>query len=169
MTDIPQPQDTGSSGTQQAGSSDLMPLDREGPLHGLFITQTIEGLAATRSRSMGGEVAANLLAGSFSQLSHDLHATKAELKATRDDLREKTDALSEMKTKAAVLQERVSAHDRERHLRNLSIAVGSALIGIGIELYKNNFDKFGFTAGGIGVLLVFLGWFSFSKNEEAGK
>lgn len=116
---------------------------------------------------MGGEVAAGLLAGSFSQLSYDLEATKAELKETREELRRKTDELSDVKTRAAVLQERVTAHGRDRHLRNLSIAVGTIMIGVGIELFRNNFDKLGYTVGGLGVLLVSLGWFS--KDEGAEK
>ena len=167
MTDVPQPQDTGSSGTQQAASPELSIVERGSPLHGLLITQTVEGLAATRSRSMGGEVAASLLAGSFSQLSFDLQATRNELKEVREDLSRKAEEFSDIKTKAAVLQERVTAHERDRHLRNLSIAVGTILIGVGIELFKNNFDKFGLIAGGMGVLLVFLGWFS--KKEGAEK
>lgn len=166
MTEIPKPTDTGSSGTQQVGKDELVAVAKENPFLGLPITQRVEGLAATHSRSMGGEVAANLIAGSFSQLSHDLQTTRQELSETRTELNQTLGELSETKTRAAVLEERANAAERDKHLKNLSITAGTALIGIGIELYRNNFDKFGYIVGGFGVLLVILGWFSRKGGDE---
>lgn len=166
MTEIPKPTETGSSGTQQAGTSELVTIAEKSPLSGLPITQRVEGLAATHSRSMGGEVAANLIAGSFSQLSHDLQATRDELNNTRDELRQALNDLSNAKIRVAVLEERSSTAERDRHLKNLSITAGTALIGIGIELYRNNFDKFGVIVGGLGLLLFLLGWFAPKGGPE---
>lgn len=166
MTKIPKPTDTGSAGTQQIGTGEIVPVDKESPFLRLPITQKVEGLAATHSRSMGGEVAANLIAGSFSQLSHDLQTTRQELNETRTELRQALGELSKSEAKAAVLEERANAAERDKHLKNLSITAGTALIGIGIELYRNNFDKFGYIVGGFGVLLVIFGWFSRKGGAE---
>lgn len=166
MTEIPKPTDTGSAGTQLAGSGELVTVVKESPLTGLPISQRVEGLAATHSRSMGGEVAASLIAGSFTQLSHDLQATKQELSDTRQELKQTHGELSNAKTRVAVLEERVITTEREKHLKNFSITVGTVLIGIGIELYRNNLDRLGFIVGGLGLLLVFLGWFSRTGGAE---
>ncbi|NKE70628.1 hypothetical protein [Candidatus Manganitrophus noduliformans] len=160
MNEIPEPTETGSAGTQQPGIETAVSAAQESPLDGLPIARAVEGLAATRSRSMGGEVAANLIAGSFSQLSYDLQETKQELRSTRQELERTREELSDYKTKAAVLEERVSTSFKGRHLRNLSITVGTFIIYLGIELYRNNIDKYPYILGGLGALLVLLGWFS---------
>jgi len=166
VKEIPKPTETGSAGTQQAGSGALVTAAEESPLSGLPITQRVEGLAASHPRSMGGEVAANLIAGSFSQLSHDLETTRNELSAVRGELKQALNDLSDTKTRAAVLEERATAADRERHLKNLSITAGTILIGIGIELYRNNFDKSGVIVGVLGMLLVVLGWITQKGGAE---
>jgi hypothetical protein len=166
VTEIPKPTETGSAGTQQAGTGALVTIAEESPLSGLPITQRVEGLAATHPRSMGGEVAANLIAGSFSQLSHDLQTTRDELNNTRGELKQALNDLSNTRTRAAVLEERASTAERDRHLKNLSITAGTVLIGIGIELYRNDFNKFGIIIGGLGLLFVFLGWFTPKGEAE---
>lgn len=166
MTEIPKPTDTGSAGTQQTGTGEVVAIAKVGPFVGLPITQRVEGLVATHSKSMGGEVAANLIAGSFGQLSYDLQSTKQELSDSRRELKQVLGELSEAKTRSAVLEERASTAERDKHLKNLSITAGTALIGIGIELYRNNFDKFGYIVGGFGLLLVVLGWFSRKGGTE---
>lgn len=166
MTEIPKPTDTGSAGTQQVGTGEIVTVAKESPFLGIPITQRVEGLVATHSRRMGGEVAANLLAGISSQLSHDLQTTRQELNEMRTELKQSLGELSDTKIRAAVLEERANAAERDKHLKNLSITAGTALIGIGIELYRNNFDKFGYIVGGFGVLLVILGWFSRKGGAE---
>lgn len=166
MTEIPKPTETGSAGTQQAGTRALVTIAEESPLSGLPITQRVEGLAATRPRSMGGEVAASLLAGSFSQLSLDLQTTRDELKDTRGELKQTLNHLSDAKTRAAVFEERASAAERGRHVKNLSNTGGTVLIGIGIELYRNSLNNLGIIAGGLGFLFVFLGWFTPKGEAE---
>lgn len=166
MSEIPKPDETGSDGTQEAGTGAVVSVAQESPLEGLPITRRVEGLAATHSRSMGGEVAANLIAGSFTQLSHDLQETKQELRSTRQELERTREELSNYKTKAAVLKERVSTTFKGRHLRNLSITVGTILISLGIDFYRNNFDKYAYILGVLGTLLIFLGWSSMEGGAE---
>lgn len=164
--DIPKPVETGSDGTQQAYVTRIGPVEAESPFNGLPIARVVEGLAMTRARSMGGEVAAGLIAGSMTQLSYSYQETKNDLHSANDKLDKLREELSTCKTRAAVLEERVRAHSNTRHLKNISIATGTALIGIGIELYRNNFDKFSLIVGGLGVLLLFLGWFSREGGTE---
>ncbi len=166
MIEIPKPTDTGSAGTQLVGTGEIATGAKESPFLGLPIIQRLEGLATTHSRSMGGEVAANLLAGSFSQISHDLQTTRQELRETRIELKQTLEELSKTKTRAAVLEERVNAAERDKHLKYFSITAGTVLIGIGIELYRNNFDKSGYIAGGFGLLLVIFSWFSRMGGSE---
>ena len=128
----PEPDDTGSSGTQET-SVVKAEIEKEVLLHGLPITRTVEGLAATKSRGMGGEVVAGLLAGSFTQLSQDLQQTKSELSTTQGKLDETKEVLSNFKVKSAVLSERVKSLTSGRHLKKLSITAGTALVGISIR------------------------------------
>jgi hypothetical protein len=158
MSEIPIPQDTGSAGTQEALAGELVRVDKESPFKGLPITQKIEGLAATHSRSMGGEVAANLLAGSFTQLSHDLQSTRQELTDTRKQLGQAQSDLSQASLKCAVLEDRAITDTQNRYLKNFCIFAGTTFLGIGIELCKSSFDTFGYITGGIGALLLILGW-----------
>lgn len=166
MSDIPKPTDTGSAGTQQPGTITALVAEPSRPLEGLPIAQRLEGLAAARPRSMGGEIAASLVAGSFTQLSNDLNETRRDLQGTQQELRSSQDALAECQVKAAVLDEKVKANSRERHLRNLSIAIGTALIGFAIELTRHNLDAVGYVLGGVGVLLLLFGWFSVPKEAK---
>ncbi|MFI5331209.1 MAG: hypothetical protein ACHQ2F_09295 [Desulfobaccales bacterium] len=165
-TEIPVPDETGSSGTQTVAVGEIVPVAEESPLKGLAIAR-LEGLYAARSRIFGSELTGSLILGFFNQYEYDIQTLKKELEKTREELRQATAELSEVKTKAAVLQERVNANKRERRLRNLSIGAGPVMIGIGIQFIRNNFDTYGYIIGVLGILLLFFGWFS--KSEEAGK
>ena len=165
--EIPEPEETGSSGTQLTGAAEIVSPEEESPLKGLPIAQRVEGLAATRSRSLGGEVAAGLIAGSFAQLSYDLQTTRQELSITREELKRSLEELSDSKIKSAVLQERVNAYKRERHLKNLIITTGTALITFGIQFIRINLDTYGYILFFLGALLLIFGWFS--KSEEGGR
>lgn len=154
MAEIPQPDDSGSSGTQKPTSAEVLSIDKVSPLDGLPIAAAVEGLATTRSKSLGGEVAASLLAGSFTQLSYDLQRTRKQLDEAYNRLDEAERELSDAKTRVAVLEERVQSLSRERHRKNVSIASGMLLVSIGIELSRNNLASYGIILIILGVLLV---------------
>jgi hypothetical protein len=61
----------------------------------------------------------------------------------------------------------VNAYKRERHLKNLIITTGTALITFGIQFVRSNLDTYGYTLGFLGALLLIFGWFS--KSEEGGR
>lgn len=166
MPDIPQPDETGSAGTQTTGTQqEILPVSSS-PVEGLPIAEAVAGLAATKSRSMGGELAARLIDGSFRQVSYDLRETQRELRETRQRLSGVQEELSKCKTKAAVLTERIRAHARGRHLKNLSVMVGTVLVGIGVEAYRNNLTKSSLLIGVLGVLLMLFGWLSTGGEAE---
>ena len=166
MTETPEPTETGSAGTQEIGTPASLSVNQQSPLEGLPITRTVEGLAATHSRSMGGEVAANLLAGAFTQITHDLQETKQDLDSTQKKLEMTHEELSDYKTKTAVLQERVNITHKNRHLKNLSMTAGTILIALGVDLYRNDFDKSAYILGALGMLFILLGWFSKEGSAE---
>ena len=166
MSDIPHPDDTGSAGTQTVATQQTRPSIPDSSVGEMPIAETMMGLAATKSRSMGGEISATLIAGSFVQLSHDLQKTRQDLQETRQRLSDVQEELSEYKTKAAVLTERIRAHARGRHLKNLSITVGTTLVVIGIELYRNDLVKASLPISILGGLLVVFGWLSTGGEVE---
>ena len=160
-----EPKDTGSSGTQETSVLKAYP-EKDALLHGLPITRTVTGLAATRSRAMGGEVVANLMAGSMEHLSQDLQQTRSELRSTRKELEESNKELTNCKVESAVLKERVKSINSRRHLNNISTIAGMTLVAISIEFYRNTYDKISYIVGGLGVLLILFGWFSYKEGAE---
>jgi hypothetical protein len=150
--------DSGVNGTQAAGPLEPQAIDATPPTHGLPITHVFEGLAATRSRSLGGEVAASLIAGSFTQLAHDLDITRKDLRMRDEQLRKANDELGSSKAKIAVLTERLGNTGRTQQLKQLSIFLGTALMSVAVDLYKNNLDKISYLLGLAGAILLLTGW-----------
>lgn len=164
--EIPKPTDTGSAGTQNAAATDSAAPSALAPFEGLPISRRVEGLAASRPRSMGGEVAAGLIAGSFTQLSQELTDARDDLKTTRSHIRELNDALLECRERAAVLAERVKSFARDRHLRNLCIVVGTALVGLGLDLLRSTLKMPGWICISSGAVLLIFGWFFGPKEDD---
>jgi len=162
---IPQSTDTGSSGTQETSLETLVPANNP-PFGNLNITETIQGLAATKSRSMGGDVVAALIAGATTQMSYELAGIKKELAEERKKSGEIATEHSRLSVRNAVLQERINSEGNTKHLRNISIVIGTTLISIGIEFSRNNFDKISYLMYGLGGALLFLGWLSGTKRES---
>lgn len=158
MSNPPVPDETGASGTQIAGSQGSLSLDTTPPTSGLPITHVLDGLAATRARSLGGEVAANLLAGSFSQLAHDLEVNRADLRTRDEQLRNVQQDLGNANVTIAILRERVGAIGRLQKIKQISIFGGTVLMGIAIDLYKNNLEKISYILGALGLVLFLAAW-----------
>lgn len=164
--DIPVPDNSGSFGNQK--NTDLGPeLVKAEPLADLPIAQTIAGLAATKSRALGGEVVSALIAGSTAQIAHELGRTKDELSEMRRRHELSQKELSESNLKNAVLEERIRGDGKNRHLRNFSIFVGTTLLGSAIHLSNTEQPDSALAAGALGVLLLLLGWFSGSRRPKS--
>jgi len=74
--------------------------------------------------------------------------------------------LESERIKTAVLSEKIRSESRNKHLKNLTITIGTSLVGIGIYLSRTSLDRYAFGAFGFGVLFLFLGWFSGNKEEK---
>lgn len=158
MTEIPEVKETGSSGTQEVKSGELViPEKQESPFQ--HYADVVQGLAEDQPRSMGGRLSAGLLAASFVHLTNELSETKSELKSTRETLDSVRGDLAQSQTQEAVLEERVSNATRWRHVSNFLATAGTIFIVIGIGLVKQDIETLGWPAGFIGLILVFLGWF----------
>lgn len=165
MTDIPEPEKTGSAGTQTPATADFVPAAvNPGTFDSLPITRAVEGLAATKSRGMGGEVVAGLLSGSFAQISHELSETKSDLRAVRSELDSARTSLETERVKNAALRQQISSAENNRHIRNVAIFAGPIIMGLAIEAYKNQFATAAFAMAIVGLALVLVGWLSPKKE-----
>lgn len=159
VAEVPEIEDTGSTGGQEKASAEIISPAPRPPFRAQPIAETVQGLAASKHRSFGGEIAANILAAAVSQTSAELADAKQELKETRRALDAARAELAQLKTDNAVLGERVRSGTNGRHLRNTAIAGGTALIGIAIELNRSGLDSLSLLIGGIALALVLMGWF----------
>jgi len=136
------------------------------PLDGLPIASAIEGIATNNTRNFGGEIASRLMAGAMQQIANDTNGLKME----NCRLIERNDSLMEdfgkMQVQHAILAEKIRSEGRNKHLRNLSITVGTSLIGIGITLSRTNLDAYSIGAIIFGGSLLLLGWFSGPREEK---
>jgi hypothetical protein len=155
-----EPDDSGSAGTQERGTPAIASIQLGPALEGLPMLQAMAGLAATRSRALGGEIAAGLLVGAFQQTAKDCQDLKRELNATRDRLEQRSQALADSQTEVAVLRVRLAEGSSERHIRNLLITVGTFLIGLGIDTYRSRGYTGAIVFCGLGATLVLVGWFA---------
>lgn len=157
LTDIPVSENKGSSGGQMS-PKDGHEIIEKPPFQDM--SQVVQGLAANKSKSFGGEIGASLLAGSFTQMANDLESKNIEIKEIRVSLENKYEELHKWKQRASVLEERVNANGKIRTLGNIAITLGTALVGISIELYRNALTAPSFVVAAIGVSLIMLGWFT---------
>lgn len=164
MSDIPEPSDTGSLGTQITSESSSAISQPESPMAGLPIVQTLDGLAATRSRSMGGEVAATLISGCFNQLEHELSVTKKELADSRMQLDDVKEILTTVRIENARIRGEIDSLNNEKTIRNVCLLAGTAIAGFGLDLCNKSQTTLGGTLIGIGVILCLVGWFSIGRR-----
>lgn len=162
---IPRP-DTSGIERNQIKETNTPPLIQSKPFEGLQMAKTIEGLASSHARSLGGEVTSALIAGATSQLANDYQELKLKYHRLNEKYENQRDKLEEIRIDKAVLSEKINADARNKHLRNLSITIGTSLFGTGIFLSRTKLDLYAYGAYGFGLLLLLLGWFSSSKENK---
>ena len=162
---VPVPVDSGTSGfqTEQSSTQALTPAR---PFSDHAIAAAIEGIAAANTRALGGEVGTALVAAATRQLVADNETLRAESRDIRLKYEAQRDLLEQHRTRSAVLEERLRADGRNRHLRNLAIAVGVGLVGVGINLARTQVDAYSIGAIAGGALLAVLGWFAGPKGDH---
>ena len=163
---MPVPDMSGSTGSQLEADTSQVLLEAR-PLHGLHLVSVIEGLAATNTKSFGGDVPAALIAAAARQMAHECSDLKIENRGLTDRVESLRDTLETSRTRNAVFSERIRSEGKNKHLRNLAITVGTSLIGVGIALSRPGSDAYSISALVFGVLLLVLGWFSGPKEETA--
>lgn len=163
---IPMPDRSGSCGSQLVADPTVV-LTEARPLDGLHLASTVEGIAAKNTKAFGGDVAAALIGAATRQMSQDYSDVKTENRQLHSRLEKMRDDLETTRTKNAVLVERVRSEGKNKHLRNLSITVGTTLVGIGAALSRSGQDSFSAAAFVFGALLFILGWFSGAKEEKS--
>lgn len=162
---VPVPDDSGASGLQKE-EQDGQALTPAKPFSEHHIADAIEGIAASNTRALGGEVGSALVAAATRQLVADNENLRAENRDIKSKYDSQRDLLEQHRTKSAVLEERLRSDGRNRHLRNLAITVGVGLIGIGINLGRTQIDAYSIGAIVGGVLLTVLGWFAGPREVE---
>jgi hypothetical protein len=162
---IPQPDPSGIEGSQ-IKENDSISLVETKPFEGLQMAKTIQGLAISHARSLGGEVTSALIAGATRQIANDYEELKQQYYKLNLKYETQRDKLEEIRIDKAVLSEKISADGRNKNLRNLSITIGTSLFGTGIFLSKTELDLYAYGAYGFGLLLLLLGWFSGSKENK---
>lgn len=164
QSEIPEPKDSGSDGQQvRAEESEEISLPQQ---VGQPMSKTIAGLAASNSRAFGGEVASALIAGATSQMSVELDQAREELTRQRERNDQLNREISAEKIKSAVLAERINSFRSTRHLKNLGIATGSLIFGIGIQLIKSGSLESGVAGIALGTLLLLFSWLSVPKGGD---
>lgn len=165
MKQVPEPEESGSSGTQIAATITSTVTVPEKPIAGQPIEHTVAGLAANKSRSLGGEVAAGLIAGSFSQISHQLSEAQSELRDVRIELDKAKLDMQVEKIINAELKGTVKSAENEKAIRSVCLVAGTAVAGFGIDQIKSNQLAAGMVLVLIGIALSLVGWFSIGGRE----
>lgn len=163
-TDIPEPKDSGSDGSQLKeieSKSAIQP-----PHVGQPLSNAIAGLAASNNRAFGGEVASTLIAGATSQMAVELEKTRQDLSDQRAKNEKLYSELSAERTKCAVLAERINSYRSTRHLKNLGVAIGSLLLGLGVQLIQTDSNTLCMASLIGGTLLILASWFSAPKGGD---
>lgn len=160
MAEIPTPSESGVSGTQLPGPAAGEIIDATPPTHGLPITQVVEGLAASKPRSLGGEASAALIAGAMTHLSHDLRTAQRALLDKDERIQQLQGELSASQVRAARLQERLGALATVQRLKQFSIFAGTGILGVAASLYTSNAEKTSYVLALIGCGLLAFGWFT---------
>lgn len=158
MDEIPNPVESGVAGTQVAGVASNLPSEVMPPLHGVPMSDVIEGLAATRPRSLGAEAPAALIAAAVSDLSRDLRIAQRVAQEKDDEVRQVSRELSTARERLATLNERLGATHGTQKMKQFCIFVGTVMLSVGIDLYKSNLANLSYLVGILGAGLLFFGW-----------
>ncbi len=162
--EIPVPEDTGSSGEQEPAREGTQIIPKS-PQTGMPVVDAIEGLVASRTRSLG-EFGSVMLAATARQLADENASLKDENRLQAVDLSRRRDELESERVRNAVLSERIRADRRNKHIRNFAIAVGTALASTGIILSRSGGDMYSTGLIVLGTLLLLVSWFGPTKGAE---
>lgn len=162
-TEIPVPDDSGSSGEQKSASGEYLPAK---PQKGLPVVDALEGLGPSAMRRLG-EFGSVFVTAYPRQLADEIQDLKEEIRQLRESSESGRDELESERIKNAVLAERIESDSRNRHLRNLGITVGTGLASTGILMSRAKIDGYSVGLIFVGVLLLLASWFASSKRKDS--
>ncbi|MBO2629533.1 hypothetical protein [Shewanella algae] len=165
VEEIPSPDSSGISGGQKT-EGNISNMVGASPLEGLHLAKTITGLTSSHSRAFGGEVASAVIAGATTQLHIDHQDLKNKYEKLAIKLEEQRNELETIRTKNAVLIQKIKGEAATKHLRNFAITIGTSIVASGIFLSRNQFYDYAYGAYFVGVILLVLGWYTGPTEDE---
>jgi F0F1-type ATP synthase assembly protein I len=151
--ETPNPKDSGVSGTQEKGEVRQGVVEALPPLNRLALHDTFIGLTASRPRNFGGDFNATLIGGMIDHFSQESIEAKQALKEKNQELSNKIEELSSAKIEIATLKEKLGAAAGLSRVKQTCTFIGTAVLGVAVDLYKNNFS-ISYLVGIIGVVLI---------------
>lgn len=137
MNNIPEISSSGVDGSQVVGTA-IIPSSVAPPLQTASVPDAIDGLIATHSRNLGGDVAARLLAASMRDTSNQLAAAHHKISELSDDLKDSSMTISNLRVQKARIESRLEEVIGGNRIKNASVFVGTAILGVAVDLFKNN-------------------------------
>lgn len=153
--EIPNPKDSGVSGTQEKGVEVLGPIEAppllsRQPLHATFI-----GLTERNPKNFGGDFNATVVASMIGHCSKESDDAKHSLWEKDQELKASTKELTEAKVEIAKLTEKLKAAAGTSLAKQACTFLGTVTLGFAVELYRGNF-KISILAGIVGIALLAL-------------
>lgn len=153
MNEIPKISSSGVDGTQVSGAS-LMPVSAAPPLQSASVSDAVEGLLATHSRSLGGDVAARLLAASMRENSNQLADAHRKISEVENCLVNENKTNSDLRVENAKLRARIDELLGSARLKQGIIFIGTTLLGVAVDLYKDELMNLAFLLAILGSFLL---------------
>jgi hypothetical protein len=154
MGQIPTAPNSGTEGNQAVGTS-IVPVAIAPPMQAASVPDAIDGLIATHSRNLGGDVAARLLAASMRQTSNQLAAAHETIAEQSSELRAANTAITDLRVENASLLARLNEMIGTNRIKQFTTFVATAVLGVAVDLYKDDLSIPALLLGllGIGLLL----------------
>lgn len=149
ISDAPDPNDNGVSGTQTVGTPDIQ-SDTAPPLTGELLPNTFRGLANENPSKFGGAQSARIFDAWVNDLVNERDRAKALAEETQSKLDQALAELNEEKLKTVRFEERSHQNFRLGLAQRACTFVSPFLFSIAVDVYKNNPNSsyliFGFAA-----------------------
>lgn len=150
--EIPDPKTTGVFGEQERGEEPQTTYQII-PRHAL--RDTVMGLTANRPKNFGGDLSATLIGSVVEHITQESIDIKHTLELKNNELRAIIDELSAATVKIAKLEVNLETAIAVSRIKQACIFIGTAVTGISIELFRNNFP-ISYLIGIFGLALIFL-------------
>jgi len=160
----PAPEETSGDGTQQAEPApharEVTYLPPTSCIGSFAIPEAIDRISQANPRSLGGEIGSVLIAAATKHISFELQETKHDLRDSRGRIEILQTQLARRDIQIAVQDERIAGLTRGRHVRNLFVVFGTALVGFSIEFFRNNLVAYGWSCLVMGGAILLGTWLS---------